>query len=404
MATALVIVLDAVGLSTLHYLLENYNGHVEIPNLARLGLGRLLPRDRWDQFGKPRPDKVYGSLNQASASADSVVGHREMVGIIDHRTYDLFPTGFPQEYIAALEQAIGHKTMYNSMGGGTQVVREHGHQCAMSGRPIVYSSKCDPLIQIAADKAAIPLEEQHQIAEIALKLALKMGIRINRAIARPFYRTADGSYERDDVGRHDAVLPIAGPTLVELLRERDIWTTAVGKVSDLVTVKFDDVLKGRNSAWLDPRLDLQFADPDKRDTNPYNVQWIFNALSAARYFYRPNGTFIFANLVDTDTIFGHTRDIEGALRSLMAFDRALPFLQRQLTRRDLLIITADHGMEHRSDYGYHSLEPLPLLAERIGGNVDMPDSPADLTMVGAIVARFFGCQDEFQGGITHIRA
>jgi phosphopentomutase len=404
MATVLVLVIDAMGITTLEYLLGKSEGEVRFPNFSRLGLGTLLDNKHKPRFG-PSHSSSAVRLNQASASADSVIGHREMVGIIDARTYNLFPNGFPAEYIAALEKRIGRKIIFNRMAGGMEAIKENAKEHEVTGHPIVYASKCDPLIQIAMNEEIIPVAEQHKIADIALSLALEMNVPVTRAIDRAYVRR-DGEYMRT-ANRHDAVLPLprGAHTLVDILKDHGVWTVSVGKPSDLINTSFDQEFHLSNPRDLDSRLGLRFVHPKKKDTNPFTVQGVLNALADARSSHPEKGTFIFANLVDTDSLYGHTRDIEGALDSLMETDRILPLIEAALRPGDLLVITADHGMDHRSDYGYHHKEPVPLLVEHISAD-DVPraDRSEGLTEVGALVARMFGCEDEFRRSIIRILA
>ena len=53
--------------------------------------------------------------------------------------------------------------------------------------------------------------------------------------------------------------------------------------------------------------------------------------------------FLFANLNDFDMLYGHRRDRDGYLKALEEFNYYLPILLKNLTEKDLLIITADHG-------------------------------------------------------------
>jgi len=397
--TAVAVVLDAVGMDTLEFLLEKHAGDVRLPNLVRLGLGALLPPELSGRLGAGVPQAYSARIEQSSASADSVMGHREMVGIVDDRTYSLFPDGFPKDYLGELEGIIGRKTIFNKMAGGMDAIERNADEHAKTGSPIAYASKCDPLIQFAMDEAVIPVGEQHAIADKAFQLARDRGIQITRAIARAYVRTPDGGFMRT-ANRHDAVLPIEGRTLIELLRELDVWTAAVGKTAELVNVSYDERIKLSKRGFVDPELGLDFVHPDEKDTNPLMIQGTLNALSAAKNAYRPNGTFVFSNLVDTDSLYGHTRDVAGAWRCLEAVDKAIPLIEGRLNDGDLLLITADHGMAHREDYGYHSKEPLPLLVRRIGAKDGLgglrPGQGKTLADVGWLVAQFFGCETEFQ--------
>lgn len=397
--TVLLLVVDAVGAETLDFLLDRHPGRLKLPNFSRLGLGRIAaPRHR-GRLGRDGGRARAMRLSQASASADSVIGHREMVGIVDPGTYELFPHGFRKDFIAALETRIGRKTIFNKMAGGMEAIELNADEHEETGHPIVYASKCDPLVQIAMNEAVIPVKEQHAIADLAFALAREMGIPITRAIARAYVRNPEGEIVRTG-NRHDAVLPMPGRTLVDILRERDVWTVAVGKTSDLVNTSYHERIKLTKPAFLDPGLRLRFTHPKKKDTNPYTIQGTVNALAGAAAVYRPAGTFVFTNLVDADSLYGHTRDVAGALRCLEGVDAALPLFEKRLRKGDLLIITADHGMQHREDYGYHNKEELPLIVERIGcgaglGGLKLGPGKS-LCEVGHLAAQALGCAKEFE--------
>jgi phosphopentomutase len=397
--TVLVLVVDAVGAETLDFLLDRFPGKLKLPNFSRLGLGRIVaPRHR-ARLGRDGGKSAAMRLSQASASADSVIGHREMVGIVDDSTYDLFPEGFRKDFIAALESRIGRKTIFNRMAGGMEAIELNADEHEKTGRPIVYASKCDPLVQIAMNEAVIPVKEQHAIADLAFELAREMGIPITRVIARAYVRTPEGEIVRT-ANRHDTVLPMPGKTLVDVLREKDVWTVAVGKTSDLVNTSYHERIKLTKPVFLDPGLRLRFVHPKKKDTNPYTVQGTVNALAAAAAVYRPAGTFVFTNLVDADSLYGHTRDVAGALHCLEGVDAALPIIEKRMRKGDLLIITADHGMQHREDYGYHNKEELPLIVERIGHGADLGGLKVgpgkSLCEVGHLAAQALGCAKEYE--------
>ncbi|MFA6583280.1 MAG: hypothetical protein WCS77_03200 [Elusimicrobiaceae bacterium] len=396
--TAVVIVLDAAGLSTIEYLLFKYGGPVKFPNLAKLGLGAIVNPQYRARIGKPSGRNYAARLTQNSASADSVVGHREMVGICDPRTFNLFPEGFSADFIKELERLIGRKTIFNKMAGGMEAIELNAAEHEKTGCPIVYASKCDPLIQIAMNESVIPVSEQHKIADTAFSAAMRLGIPVTRAIARAYVRSAEGEIIRTP-NRHDAVLPMEKKTLVDILYNKDVWTVAVGKTSELVNTAYHSKIKLTRRAFIDPSLGLRFVHPKQKDTNPYSVQGTLDAIIASKEIYRPYGTFIFSNFVDTDSLYGHTRDVEGSIKCLEEADRVLPLIEGKLEKGDLLIITADHGMAHREDYGYHNREPLPLIVKRIGYGADLggliPGRAETLADVGYLASQFFGCEKEY---------
>jgi phosphopentomutase len=393
------LVIDAVGLSTLEYLLSKYPGKLKLPNLSRLGLGEIVKPEYKQRLGKAAGKAYAARVQQVSATADSLVGHREMVGVVDRRTYDLFDNGFSRAYLAELEKRIGRKTFFNKMAGGLEAIELNADEHERTGSPIAYASKCDPLIQLAMNENIISVPEQHKIADTAFALAMEMGIPITRAIARSYIKNAAGEIIRTG-NRHDAVLPIGQKTLVDLMNEGAVWTVAVGKTADLVNTTYRAKIKLNHEVYLDPALKLRFVHPKKKDTNPFSIQGTVNALQAAHAVYRPKGTFIFTNLVDTDSVYGHTREVEGTLKSLEEIDRCLPLLEGHMAAGDLLGITADHGMAHREDYGYHSNEPLPFIAAVKGEDKKLGGLKAGampgLLDIGNVFAQYFGLQQEYK--------
>ena len=80
--------------------------------------------------------------------------------------------------------------------------------------------------------------------------------------------------------------------------------------------------------------------------------------------------FVFVNLVDFDTVYGHRNDVPGYAANLERFDEALARLLPTLRDSDLLVVTADHGndpehAEHGSfaricsDPGYERVRRKP---------------------------------------------
>jgi len=86
-------------------------GGLNLPNLARLGLGNVIPIQ-----GVPpqeKPQACFGKMAEQSVGKDSTTGHWEIAGLVTSDPFPLFPHGFPSELIQELEHAIGRKTIGN---------------------------------------------------------------------------------------------------------------------------------------------------------------------------------------------------------------------------------------------------------------------------------------------------
>ena len=405
--TVVTLVIDAVGIPTLEYLLDKYSGKFTVPHLESMGLGNLLNEKHHSRVRPVTSHQLAYAITQASAEADSVVGHREIVGVVDSRKYELFFNGFSPEYIDRLEQMIRRKTIFNQMAGGEEAIEKNREEHERTGHPIVYASVCDPLIQIAMHEDLIPVSEAHHITDVAFQLAREMGIQITRSIGRT-YIVRDGEVVRTN-NRHDAVLPLDGPTLIDVLYEAGVTTVSVGKPAELVpSYYWSSKVKLADPSQLNPTLGLRFIHPKGKDTNPYSIQGAVNALREVRGLSR--GAYLFVNCVDTDSLWGHTQKVVGSLDAIQEVDRCIPLLLDEMERGDILIVTADHGMLHAGDrvyhqnldprlwnYGYHSNEAVPLLAMRKEG--EMSDfrlaTAKTFASVGHLVAQAFGITDRF---------
>ena len=67
------------------------------------------------------------------------------------------------------------------------------------------------------------------------------------------------------------------------------------------------------------------------------------------------------NLSDFDSLYGHTRDIEGYARAIEELDVDIPIILNKLELEDLLIITADHGNDPTFQGNDHTRENVPVI-------------------------------------------
>jgi hypothetical protein len=86
----------------------------------------------------------------------------------------------------------------------------------------------------------------------------------------------------------------------------------------------------------------------------------------------PAGAFVFTNLNDFDTLWGHRNDPRGYAAGLQAFDAWLPELLAALRPDDILVVTSDHGNDPTTPSTDHSREYVPVLALRAGARDPQP--------------------------------
>ncbi len=114
------------------------------------------------------------------------------------------------------------------------------------------------------------------------------------------------------------------------------------------------------------------------------------------YMKKPFDGLCFVNLVDTDMIYGHRRDVKGYRDALEYFDSRLPELTDSIGPDDLLMITADHGCDPTFHGTDHTREYVPLLVWYKGikslYNLGIRESFSD---VAATISDFFGLEERF---------
>jgi phosphopentomutase len=338
---AIVIVCDSLGVGELPDAKEfgdegsNTLGHVlrdqnpRLPNLARLGLLHTLPEAASDE----NPVAAFGRMNEVSAGKDTTTGHWEMMGLIVTDPFRTYPHGFPADVIAEYERRIGRKTLGNTPASGTVILDELGEEHMRTGAPIVYTS-ADSVFQVAAHEDVIPVEELWRICAEAREL-MRGEHNIGRIIARPFIGSGKGHFKRT-ANRKDFSVRPTGETVVERAHKAGRRVVGLGKIADIFDrVGIDEEIRTEsNSDGMSKTIDLvRHSEAD----------------------------FIFTNLVDFDSKYGHRNDSAGYARALETFDGELAELLTHLRRDDLVFITADHGCDPTDVSTDHTREYVPIL-------------------------------------------
>ncbi|HEY1262781.1 MAG TPA: phosphopentomutase [Terriglobales bacterium] len=382
------IVLDSVGIGELPDAADYGDtgrdtlGHIarsrplQLPTLARLGLGNIKPLNHIS--AREKPAASYGKGATVSPGKDTTTGHWEMAGIWLDQAFPVYPGGFPASLMAEFEHRIGRRTLGNKPASGTEIIKELGEQHVRTGFPIVYTSG-DSVFQIAAHEDVVPLPELYRMCETARKL-LDGPHRVGRVIARPFKGEA-GSFRRTE-NRHDYAVEPPRPMLLDVLEEARIPVFGIGKIHDIYNGR-----GVRNYATTKNNAD--------------GMEKLAAALASQ------SAGLIFANLVDFDMLYGHRKDVEGFARSLEEFDSLLAGMLSVLSRSDLLMITADHGCDPDpvNPTTDHSREYVPILAYAPGKprGTDL-GIRATLADMGQTVAGNFGTTiprgTSFLGDIT----
>lgn len=338
------------------------------PNLLKMGLYNidgvtLEPKEK-------EPSALFCRLAEVSNGKDTTIGHWEIAGIQSKNPLPTFPDGFPKELIDKFSKEVGRGVLCNKPYSGTVVINEFGDEHVKSGDLIVYTS-ADSVFQIAAHEEVVPLEELYDICRKARKL-LTGEYGVGRVIARPFVGEGNGNYTRTS-HRHDFSIEPMQVTMLDQLKEAGKDVLAIGKINDIFAGKgiTEYVYTSGNPDGIEKTI--QWMDRD------------FDGLC-------------FVNLVDTDSQYGHRRDIDGYAKAISYFDDNIPAMLEKLRDDDILMITADHGC----DPGYlattdHTREYIPFLM--YGKNIEPENLGTRKTFadIAATVLKQFGIEPKFPG-------
>lgn len=326
---------------------------VALPTFAALGLNNIegiaqaLPKEK-RPLPTSSPLAAYARLAEKTYAKDTTAGHYEIAGLVLEHPFKIYDT-FPADVVQAVERVAECSFIGNEVASGTEIIQRLGQEHLRTGKPILYTSQ-DSVMQIAADTSVIPLERLYAICAAAR--SVMTGERaVGRIIARPFIHKG-GTFVRTE-DRRDYALSPPGQTVLDVLQSNGVPVVAVGKIHDIFCGRgiAKSIHTGNNEEGITALVKLA-ADSG-------------------------NDGLIFANLVDTDMLYGHRNNVKGYAAALNAIDKGLRKIVAELKGDDVLIVTADHGCDPTTPSTDHSREYVPLLI--YGDRV----SPVDLkTLVG----------------------
>jgi phosphopentomutase len=317
------------GTNTLAHLAAALGG-LRLPVMQALGLGSIVPL-----LGVPPSEDpaIYGRLRPFGPGKDSISGHWELMGVVQDRPAPTYPHGFPPDVLARLQRACGHRMICNRPDNGLAAIDEFAAEHLRTGALILYTSQ-DSVLQLAAHVERVPPQELYRACAV-VRAQMSGEHAVGRVIARPF-AGVEGAYERTD-GRRDFALGPPTRSYLQELQDAGVDVHGVGKIHDLfaglgVNVSHEGATNAR-------ALD--------------SVEGLLEDLDRG---------LVFANLIETDQVYGHRRDAPGFARALGEIDARVGVMLGRLRGGDLLILTADHGVDLAHPGTDHTREYAPLLA------------------------------------------
>ena len=354
---------------------EGRSGPLRLPVLDGLGLGRAVAlASGLNPPGlEAEPRGLWGAATEVSRGKDTPSGHWELAGVPVPWEWHYFPEtppAFDQALVARVCELAGTGGILgNRRAAGLAIMHELGAEHLRTGWPICYTS-ADSVFQIAAHEQAFGLERLYTLCASLAPELHAMGV--GRVIARPFLGDAASGFRRTPHRRDHAIAP-PEPTLLDWASEAGIAVHTVGKVGDI----FAGRGTGQCHRGDDDMALMQHMHRLATDAGP--------------------DSFTFCNLVEFDSLYGHTRNPAGYASALECFDAQAGRFLARLRPGDLAVFTADHGNDPTWRGTDHTRERVPVLAwgygaGRIGhcGFVDVAASiAAHLGLAGRGPGRSF---------------
>jgi phosphopentomutase len=344
-------------------------GPLKLPYLDALGLGAagFAATGKLAAGFSANPVRgVAAAAIETSKGKDTPSGHWEISGCPVPFEWGYFADtipSFPADLTAAM---IREGKLPGILGdrhaSGTGVIEEFGEESLRTGKPIFYTS-VDSVLQIAAHEEHFGLQRLYDLCKICRKLVDPL--MIGRVIARPFLGASKADFKRTP-NRKDFAIPPPQGNILDRCKTAGRQVISVGKIGD--------IFAHRNTG-----------EERKGKSNDEHISMLIESLERL-----PDGGFMFVNLVDFDTEYGHRRDVPGYAACLEAFDKRLPEIEARLKPGDLLIITADHGNDPTWRGTDHTRECVPVLITGPGIVSARAGRLSTFADIGASVAHHLG--------------
>lgn len=359
-----------IGSNTLKHTVEAVGG-LSLPNLEQLGLGTIAPDCQLRN--EAQPIAVHGICNLGYKGADTFLGHQVIMG---SPVPDM-----PEELFETVRNDVA--TAFKARGYNVEAAGEGLAALLINGKMICGDNlESDPLqtYHCVGSIDDLPYEEIVTAGEILRSVA-----RVRRVVAMGGYgfnaadirrcterrptgqcgvnNVALGLYTSNYVVRHLTRGTRPNVQIPTILKKSGYEVELIGKVADVITCE---------GAHKEPHV---LTEPVLDAT--------YQSLARVRT------GLIAINIQETD-LAGHDQSAERYAACLRLADEGIGRIMAMMSRRDLLIITGDHGNDPTIGHDKHTREFTPLLVWSPGivpKGIFMRDSLAD---IAATIAANFG--------------
>jgi len=337
---------------------------LKLPQLNALGLGSAIHHSAGIIHPDLpiEPDANWAVGQESSRGKDTPSGHWEIAGLPVTWDWHYFKdktNSFPTEIINLICQiAQVDGILGNKHASGIRIIEEFGQSHIETSMPICYTS-ADSVFQIAAHEVVFGLDRLYDLCQ-KLSPAIH-NLNVGRVIARPFGGSKEEGWERTNNRKDYAMLPPSS-VLTDWIKASGGKNYAIGKIGDIFSMRnIDSNVTGTDRDLMQQlQKHIEFAE---------------------------DGSLIFANFVEFDSLFGHRRDPIGYAKALEWFDTGIADVVRNLLEDDLLIVTADHGNDPTWSGTDHTREQVPVL---LLGKTDFIQSGIELSDVATLASKHLG--------------
>ena len=316
------------GANTLGHIIEKCS--LFIPNLKKIGF-----LDTVNMKEDEEVEAYYTIAKPTNIGKNTISGHYEILGIKNNIPFQTFNQGFTYDILAGIEKVTGRNVIGNVVcSDNLSIIQELGERQYNYGSLIIYTS-ADSDLQVAAHEDCVPIATLHDYCKRIREISIQNNWNIARIIARPFNGTP-GHYKVITSARRDYAIKPPKNNILNKLSENNYNVITIGKINDIFAGEgINKMMKANNNTEAINKL------TDIIDKN-------FTGLCMA-------------NLSDFDSLYGHTRDVNGYAKAIEELDVDIPIILNKLELDDLLIITADHGNDPTFNGNDHTRENVPVI-------------------------------------------
>lgn len=329
------------GANTFYHILDQA-GKIEIPNLEKLGIGKLVRHPRLK--GPHHSIASYGILNLQHDGADSYAGHQEIMGAKPKKPL-IEPFADRMENIKKVLEANGYQVSIPDPGkryllvNGLVIVADN----IETDRGQVYNVTA-PLDEIRFDEVLQVAKVVRATARVSRVIALggedvKLYHILDCIEAREDGRVGVNSpksqvYKKGYQSRHLGYGVDPDKQIGSLLIKGGKEVKLIGKMQDVIQCE---------GAGKIPAVDTEMV-----------ISELIRSMDEV------DEGLIAATVQETD-LAGHAEDVERYAEKIMIVDRYLDTILEKMTEDDLLMISADHGNDPTIGHSRHTREKTFLL-------------------------------------------